>query len=45
MQEQHDAFLKTPKNGGDFPRRNFPVSNEELEIHEKFMNKILNPEK
>ena len=45
MQEQHAAFLKTPKIGGDFPKRSFPVSNEELEIHEKFMDKLLNPKK
>jgi len=45
MREQHDAFLKTPKIGDNFPRRNFPVSDSELEIHDKFMDKLLNPGK
>ena len=42
MDEQHDAFLKTPKNGADFPKRSFPVPDEELKVHNEFMEKILN---
>ncbi len=42
MKKQHDAFLKTPKIGNDFPRRNFTVPDEELKIHNEFMDKILN---
>jgi hypothetical protein len=45
MREQHEAFLKTPKTGGDFPRRTFVVPDEELEIHNKFMDKLLNGDK
>ena len=44
MNEQHEAFLKHPKIGDTFPKREFPVPNEELEIHNKFMDKLLNPE-
>lgn len=42
MDAQHEAFLKTPKIGTDFPHRNFPVSEDELKIHNEFMEKILN---
>jgi DNA polymerase-3 subunit epsilon len=42
MKKQHDAFLKTPKIGTEFPRRNFTVPDEELKIHNEFMDKILN---
>ena len=42
MDAQHDAFLKTPKIGSDFPRRTFEVPEEELKIHDEFMEKILN---
>jgi DNA polymerase-3 subunit epsilon len=42
MEKQHDAFLKTPKIGTEFPRRNFTVPDEELKIHNEFMDKILN---
>ena len=45
MQEQHQAFLKTPKIGIDFPKREFPVPAEELEIHNQFMDKLLNSTK
>ncbi len=38
--EQHDAMLAHPKAGGDFPHRTFTVPAEELEIHQKFMEKI-----
>ena len=44
MDEQHVAFLKHPKIGADFPKREFPVPTDELEIHNKFMDKLLNPE-
>ncbi|MCQ2575018.1 MAG: DNA polymerase III subunit epsilon, partial [Alphaproteobacteria bacterium] len=40
--EQHEAFLKHPKIGSDFPKRTFDVSEEELKQHEEFMNKLLN---
>lgn len=42
MDAQHEAFLKTPKIGADFPHRNFPVSEDELKIHNEFMEKMLN---
>ena len=42
MDAQHDAFLKTPKIGGDFPRRTFEIPDDELKIHDEFMEKILN---
>ena len=45
MDEQHAAFLKHPKIGADFPKREFPVPGDELEIHEQFMDKLLNPKK
>ena len=41
MREQHAAFLRTPKIGADFPHRTFEVPAEELEIHNKFMEKLL----
>jgi DNA polymerase-3 subunit epsilon len=45
MDTQHAAFLKTPKIGKDFPKREFTVPDEELKIHNEFMDKILNPDK
>lgn len=42
MDAQHEAFLKTPKIGGDFPYRQFTVSDDELKTHNEFMEKILN---
>ena len=42
MKEQHDAFLKTPKIGADFPKRTFEIPLEELNQHNEFMAKILN---
>lgn len=45
IKKQHDAFLKTPKIGGDFPQRHFDIPADELEIHEKFMDKLLNSDK
>ena len=38
--KQHDAFLKHPKTGGNFPYRQFPVSAEEEKIHQEFMAKM-----
>lgn len=38
--EQHNAFLKHPKIGADFPRRTFPAHADELENHNKFMEEI-----
>ncbi|HBS76632.1 MAG TPA: DNA polymerase III subunit epsilon, partial [Alphaproteobacteria bacterium] len=38
--KQHDAFLKTPKTGGDFPHRTFPAHPDELENHNAFMEKL-----
>ena len=45
MREQHAAFLKTPKTGDDFPKRKFDIPAEELEIHNQFMDKLLNGDK
>jgi len=42
MDTQHEAFLKTPKIGSNFPYRQFPVSDDELKTHNEFMEKILN---
>jgi len=38
--KQHDAFLNTPKTGGDFPHRTFPAHPDELENHNAFMEKL-----
>lgn len=38
--EQHNAFLKHPKIGADFPHRTFPAHADELENHNKFMEEI-----
>jgi DNA polymerase-3 subunit epsilon len=40
--EQHQAFLDMPKFGGDFPRRTFAPSAEEIAIHKEW-NKSNNP--
>lgn len=37
---QHAAFLKHPKIGADFPRREFPAHPDELAAHQAFMEKI-----
>lgn len=37
----HDAMLRHPKIGGDFPRRTFPPRDEELAAHNEFMAKIM----
>ena len=41
INEQHEKFLQTPKIGGDFPKRTFDVPADELETHNKFMEKLL----
>ena len=41
MAKQHDAFLKTPKIGADFPHRTFDIPSNELETHNQFMEKLL----
>ncbi len=38
--KQHAEFLAHPKVGGNFPRRHFPPSAEELDNHTEFMQKI-----
>lgn len=45
IEKQHAAFLSHPKIGTDFPRRDFPVSDEELEIHNAFMEKLTGAKK
>lgn len=40
IEKQHTAFLAHPKIGADFPRRDFPVPDAELEIHNQFMEKL-----
>ena len=42
IKEQHQAFLKTPKTDGTFPHRTFEIPKDELEIHNQFMDKLLN---
>lgn len=37
---QHDAFLKHPKIGSDFPHRTFAAHPDELAAHQAFMEKI-----
>ena len=39
--QQHEAFLKHPKIGANFPRRTFPAPTEEVAIHNEFMEKLL----
>ncbi len=38
--QQHEAFLKHPKVGADFPRRTFAVPPDEQAAHDEFMQKI-----
>jgi DNA polymerase-3 subunit epsilon len=45
IKKQHEAFLNTPKTNGDFPIRHFDIPADELQIHEEFMDKLLNPKK
>lgn len=40
--EQHAAFLAHPKTAGDFPRRTFAPSAEEVAAYNEFMGKITN---
>ncbi len=37
---QHEAFLKHPKIGTDFPRRTFPAPDADIAAHNAFMEKI-----
>jgi len=39
--EQHAALLKHPKIGANFPKRNFPAHQDELDNHNAFMEKLL----
>ena len=39
--EQHEALLKHPKIGANFPKRTFPAHQEELDNHNAFMEKLL----
>ena len=39
--QQHEAFLKHPKIGANFPHRTFPAPAEEIAIHNEFMEKLL----
>ena len=41
-EEQHNALLNIPKGTYNFPERHFYASDEELEQHNTFMQKILN---
>lgn len=38
--QQHEAFLKHPKIGANFPRRQFPAHADEIAAHDEFMAKI-----
>lgn len=39
--QQHEAMLKHPKIGANFPERHFPAHDDELDNHNKFMESIL----
>ena len=39
--EQHAAMLAHPKTAGDFPRRSFPASDEEIAAHSEFMSTVI----
>ena len=41
VKEQHEAFLKTPKIGANFPKRTFEIPADELETHNAFMENLL----
>ena len=41
ISQQHEAMLKHPKIGANFPERHFPAHAEELDNHNKFMDGIL----
>lgn len=38
--QQHEAMLKHPKIGENFPHRHFPAHDDELKNHNEFMGKI-----
>ena len=40
IEQQHAAFLAHPKIGANFPHREFPAHADELDAHNKFMEKI-----
>ena len=40
--KQHDAFLKHPKIGKNFPYRTFSAHEDEINAHTEFMEKIMN---
>ena len=40
FEQQHAAFLAHPKIGANFPHREFPAHADELDAHNKFMEKI-----
>lgn len=42
ISKQHDAMLRHPKIGADFPRREFAATADELAAHNAFMEKINN---
>ncbi len=39
--QQHEAFLKHPKIGANFPHRSFPAHEDELAAHNAFMEKLM----
>lgn len=39
--QQHEAFLKHPKIGTNFPHRSFPAHEDELAAHNAFMEKLM----
>ena len=41
LAKQHEALLKHPKIGANFPKRHFPAHAEELDNHNEFMKTII----
>ena len=39
--QQHEAFLKHPKIGANFPHRSFPAHEDELAAHNAFMENLM----
>ena len=39
--KQHDAMLRHPKIGADFPKREFRATDDELAAHNAFMEKVI----
>lgn len=39
--KQHEAFLKHPKIGANFPHRSFPAHEDEIARHKEFMEKLM----